>query len=131
MIKYNKKKKDGVYNMIMKRLVNDADENWIKEEKERLVNGRDNVNEDRVADILYGYKALQDIILGKDVKISYSVFEPTDGMGCVSVEGKSVECKETSKLKAVIDLATNFEVYPKVNGTIQMNFTFHGLRGGK
>ena len=117
--------------MIAKRLVSDDDEKWIKKEKECLLKNRENVNEDRVADILCGYKVLQNIMQGEDIKISYSVFEPTDGMGCVSVEGKSVECKETSKLNAVIDLATNFEVYPKINGTIQMNFTFHGLRGGK
>ena len=29
-------------------------------------------------------------------------------------------------MKAV-ELASNFEVYPKTDGTVQMDFTFHGL----
>jgi hypothetical protein len=45
----------------------------------------------------------------------------------VSVTGKDLLFRKTEWFMKEVELASNFEVYPKTDGTVQMNFTFHGL----
>lgn len=89
-------------------------------------------NEERILQVLYVYKAMQYLTKNqKRVKVSYKMNDPFKGMGVVSVIGENVKFSDNQLYEEAIMLANNFEVYPKVNGTIQINFTFYGILNKK
>lgn len=73
------------------------------------------------------YKALRRIVKGKDIAITYELNTPFASMGAVSIVGKEVIVANPVLFAKTAEMASNFEVYPKTNGTVQMNFTFHNL----
>lgn len=85
------------------------------------------VNPYRVQEILYTYKVLKYLTKGSDAKVTYQLYRPYKSMGYVSVVGKNLPLKNMRWFLKAVELSSNFEVYPKTNGTVQMNFTFHGL----
>lgn len=85
------------------------------------------INPYRIQQVLYTYKVLKYLTKGTNAKVSYKLHSPYKSMGCVSVESSDVLFGQTAWFMKAVELASNFEVYPKTNGTIQMNFTFHGL----
>lgn len=82
---------------------------------------------ERVKQVETAYKALRLIAKGKNVDVTYELNEPYTSMGSVTVVGKEVIITNPVLLAKVASMASNFEVYPKTNGTVQMNFTFHNL----
>ena len=86
------------------------------------------INPERVYHVLYVHKLLQYLTKGlRGVKVTYEVCKPYRGMGSVSVVGRKIPFKDHDLFMRAVELADNFEVYPKTNGTVQMNFTFHRL----
>lgn len=82
---------------------------------------------ERVKQIEYAYKTMRLIAKGKNVDITYELNAPYTSMGSVSVTGKEVVITNPALFAKVAGMASNFEVYPKTNGTVQMDFTFHNL----
>ena len=85
------------------------------------------VNLNRVRDVLAIYKLMKYVNRGTKAKVSYKLNEPFRSMGSVGVCGKKLEFKNPEWLSAAVKIASNFEAYPKTDGTVQMTFTFHGL----
>ena len=85
------------------------------------------INPVRMKEMLFVYNVANKIAKSSGAKISYKVNEPFDGMGCVSVVGKKIEVNNTPMFIEAIKRASNFEAYPKINGTTCMTFTFHRL----
>lgn len=85
------------------------------------------VNPCRIQEILYTYKVLKYLTKGSKAKVTYELHKPYKSMGYVSVEGKNLSFKNMKWFLKAVELSSNFEVYPKTNGKVQMNFTFHGL----
>jgi len=86
------------------------------------------VNPYKLQQVLYTYKVLKYLTKGtKGTKVSYELYEPYRSMGSVSVVGKNLMFRKPEWFMKAVELANNFEAYPKTNGTVQMNFTFHGL----
>lgn len=84
---------------------------------------------DIISHILLAYFAMKEALrFNKGVNVTYDIGGISPCMGVVSISGKTVLSKDTKLFKDVKDLATNFEVYLKTDGTIQMNFGFHGLK---
>lgn len=83
---------------------------------------------ERVREVLYAYNLLRALAGGKEAKVSYELFSPSSSMGVVSVVGSRLSFGKPELFMRAVNLATNFEVYPKTDGTVQMNFTFHGLK---
>lgn len=81
----------------------------------------------RVKVLLFVYKVLQHYMHGKSAKVSYKLNEPYKSMGSVSVVGRNLTFNGEKWLLPLTQLASNFNVYPKTDGTVQMDFTFHGL----
>lgn len=85
-------------------------------------------NAERISHVLFSYYVMKEISkANKGVKVTYELGSPSKNMGVVSVVGKAMSFKDSKLFMGVVGLATNFEVYPKTDGTVQMNFTFHGL----
>lgn len=82
---------------------------------------------EKVKQIETAYKAMRLITKGKNVDIIYELNAPYTSMGSVSVVGKEIVITNPALFAKVAAMASNFEVYPKTNGTVQMNFTFHNL----
>ena len=82
---------------------------------------------DRVQDVLYTYKVLKYLTKGTNAKVTYELHKPYVSMGNVSVCGNNLAFTKTKWFIVAVKLASNFNVYPKTNGTVQMDFTFHGL----
>lgn len=85
------------------------------------------INPYRMQQIIYTYKVLKYLAKGTKAKVTYTLHEPYRSVGCVSVIGSDLMFSNSEWFLKAIELASNFEAYPKTNGTVQMNFTFHGL----
>ena len=86
------------------------------------------INPYKMQQVMYTYKVLRYLVKGvKGVSVSYKLHEPYRSMGSVNIIGKNLIFRKPEWFVKAVELSNNFEVYPKVNGTVQMNFTFHGL----
>lgn len=85
-------------------------------------------NSERISQVLYVYEVMKLLTSGmKGKKVTYKLNKPFKGMGCVGVTCKKLDFTDSEAFKEAIKLSNNFEVYPKVDGTLQMNFTFYGM----
>ena len=86
------------------------------------------INPYKIQQVLYTYKVLKYLLKEtKGTNVSYELHEPFRSMGSVSVVGKNLVFRKPEWFMKAVELANNFEVYPRTDGTVQMNFTFHGL----
>lgn len=85
------------------------------------------INPYRMKQMSDAYKVLAYLLKGSRAKISYELHKPYKSVGCIKVVGKSIKFRKTEWFVRAAGLASNFEVFPKVDGTLEMNFTFHGL----
>lgn len=81
----------------------------------------------RMQQLLYTYKAMKYLTKGSSSKVTYKLHEPFQSVGSVSVIGANLDFRQLSWFVRAVELASNFEVYPKTDGTVCMTFTFHGL----
>lgn len=115
-------------NQIDLSFLSSSDKKWITDTADDVLKKNPNVDKARICQMLYSYLALRHITKGRNVKVKYELFEPSKNMGYISVTGRKIDYQNSKVFKTVTALATNFEAYPKTNGTIQLNFTFHKLR---
>lgn len=85
------------------------------------------INPYRMQQLLYTYKVMKYLMKGTSAKVTYKLHESYQSMGSVSVTGKDIEFKKVSWFIRAAELASNYEVYPKTDGTVCMTFTFHGI----
>lgn len=85
------------------------------------------VNPITMQHLLYTYKVLKYLTKGTGAKVTYEINEPYKSMGSVTVCGRNIVFKKPEWFIKAVELAANFEAYPKTDGTVEMNFTFHGL----
>lgn len=85
------------------------------------------VNPYRMCQIAYTYKVIKYLTRGTKAKVTCELHKPYKSMGSVSVVGANLTFRNTEWFMKAVEFASNFEAYPKTDGTIQMNFTFHGL----
>lgn len=85
------------------------------------------INPYRMQQLLYTYKVMKYLMKGTSAKVTYKLHEPYQSMGSVSVTGKDIEFRKVSWFLRAAELASNYEVYPKTDGTVCMTFTFHGI----
>lgn len=85
------------------------------------------VNPDAVKKVLYTYRMLKYMTKNTKAKVTYELNKPFASMGSVSIVGKKLSFNRPDWFMVAIRLASNFHVYPKINGTVQMDFTFHDL----
>lgn len=77
--------------------------------------------------IEFVYRAVKYGIRGKKLKVLHELNKPFMGSGAVSVIGKDIRVTNPELFVKASKLADSFEVYPKVNGTVQLDFGFDGL----
>ena len=85
------------------------------------------VNFDTMQRLMHTYKVLKHLTKGTDAKVTYATHEPFKSVGSISIVGKRLTFKKPELFMKAVELSSNFEAYPKTDGTVQINFTFHGL----
>lgn len=85
------------------------------------------VNPEKVKDISRVYRLLKKATENTKTKVSYTLHEPLRNVGIVSLQGAKLKFNDPRCLCAASKLASNFEVYPRTDGVVQINFTFYGL----
>lgn len=119
---------EALRNQIDLSFLNSSDKKWITDTADDVLKKNPDTDKARICQMLYSYLALRHITKGRNVKVKYELFEPSKNMGYISVTGRKIDYQNSKVFKTVTALATNFEAYPKTNGTVQINFTFHKLR---
>ena len=119
---------EALRNQIDLSFLNSSDKKWITDTADDVLKKNPDTDKARICQMLYSYLALRHITKGRNVKVKYELFEPSKNMGYISVAGRKIDYQNSKVFKTVTALATNFEAYPKTNGTVQLNFTFHKLR---
>lgn len=105
---------DGLLTIVGEQAKNEDDRNAI-------------INPKKAQMVLCTYKLLKYLTKGSGAKVTYALNEPYKSMGSVSVIGKNLTFNNIKWFMAAVRMSSNFNVYPKTNGTVQMDFTFHGL----
>ena len=77
--------------------------------------------------MMVSYNKLKDIVSGSNVQVRRVFHEPYNSMGYISIVGNDIAVKDSAMFAAVLKLASNIEIYPKTDGTVQINLTYHGL----
>lgn len=85
------------------------------------------VNPVKTKMVLCTYMVLKYVTKGSKAKVTYKLNKPYKSMGSVTVAGKDLSFNKPEWFVAIAKLASNVNIYPKVNGTVQIDFTFHGL----
>lgn len=85
------------------------------------------VNPFRIRDVRLTYEVLKRITKGTGAKVTYELNQPYKSMGSVSVVGRNIMFNNVAWFLKAIELSSNLDIYPKTDGTVQMDFTFHGL----
>lgn len=99
----------------------------IGEQAEAEDNKNAMINPMKIKAVMYTYNVLKYMTKAMEAKVTYKLNEPYKSMGSVSVVGKDLMFGNPQWLLIASKLSSSFNVYPKTDGTIQMDFTFHGL----
>lgn len=81
-------------------------------------------NDDRVEMVVDTYTIARRMFARANAIVTYKLHEPFRSMGTVTILGTNLE---VSRLVNVFRRADNIDVFPRTNGTVQVNITFHGL----
>ena len=65
--------------------------------------------------------------VGKMAKVEYEIGETFSSVAIITITGKDIVVKNADLFARAISIADNFEVYPKTNGSVQMNLAFYGV----
>ena len=117
------------------RFLTDAE---LEKAMDEVVNGiKNDINKDELRTTIlnplkmeqfkFAYAALQYIMKGKNVQISYKMYEPFKTMGSITVEGAVLEFDKPEWFARIAEFASNTEIYPLTKNIVRMTFTFHGL----
>ncbi len=122
------------------------DPDWVREELEEDLGWLDElaaliekdearmvfVNETREKELKSAEEILRQVVQGKEVEINESLHDPLPSMGCVSVIGREIVIEDTERFLEAAGLASNLDIFPRADGSLEMDFTFHGLmmKGG-
>ena len=85
------------------------------------------LNAARMTQLEFTYLVMRRLTQGRDVSVTYKLYEPFRTMGSVSVEGKSIEFDSPEWFARAAEFASNPDVYPLADNKVRLTFTFHGL----
>ncbi len=63
----------------------------------------------------------------EDVRITSVINAPFKSMGYISLTGEEITITSPKKYLVAASLASNIDIYPKTDGTVRMDLTFHGI----
>lgn len=85
------------------------------------------IDPEQVQKVLSVYKKMKKVFEGKNVKVTYMLFEPNKKDGCVKLEGKEIAFDDASLFSEVVRGCEAAEGYRKTNGNMVIAFGYSGL----
>ena len=87
------------------------------------------INNKRMKEIEVAYDILKEIIedYSPDAKFDFKINQFNNGNVTIEIETDELVVKNISNFISVIQLASNFEVYPLTNGNIKFSIMFHDV----
>jgi hypothetical protein len=85
------------------------------------------INVDNVKKVSTVFAIMKKLTEGTSAVVTYKLCSPFRSSGSVTVVGKKISFRNTKLFLEAVNLAENFDVYTKTDGTIQMDFGFNGL----
>lgn len=84
-------------------------------------------NPRKMKDLMVVYKLMKHIASGKRLKITYEINKPYKTMAFVSIVGKDLKFSHPQWFVMATKIASNVDIFPRVDGTVQIDFTFNGF----
>ena len=81
----------------------------------------------RLKDVKLVYKLLKYITSGKQLQILYELNKPFISMAYISVVGRELRFDHPEWFVLCSNMASNVEIYARMDGCAQVNFTFNGF----
>jgi len=85
------------------------------------------INPEKIKAMALAYAILSNVYNGTDVKVENRNSNMLRSVGCISLTGKNVFVNNPEQFAEICKLASNVDIYPKSNGTMQVDFTFNGI----
>lgn len=85
------------------------------------------INPLKVKQISLVYNEMKNLCKGKDIQVTYTLHQPLKSMGCISLLGKDISFTQTKRFIKACNIASNIDIYPKTDGNVRIDLTFHGL----
>ena len=85
------------------------------------------VNPNRIKELACVYKTIKFLGEKNGAKVTYKLHQPYQSMGSVSIVGKNLEFTKGKLFVKAASMASNVNIYSKTDGTVKIDFTFHGL----
>ena len=85
------------------------------------------LNPDGIRNFSKVYNAVKSSLKNTGAKVTHGINEPMIGSGYIRIIGRKIVFSNARKFAKYAPLASNFEVYPRVDGKVCMAFTFDGL----
>lgn len=63
----------------------------------------------------------------RGVRVTLNLHDPFPSMGSISVLGKTIVLNDVNALRKLCESASNIDIYPRTDGKVQIDFTYHGL----
>lgn len=84
------------------------------------------INPERIKDFVKTFGFLKKYANSNRSKVSYKMHSPFKWMGCISLVGSNMSF-DFDTFDTVANLVTTIDIYPKTNGTVQIDFMFNDL----
>lgn len=85
------------------------------------------LNLERMKQFQLAYGLTKTMTKGSGAKVAFKPHSPYQSVGVISIVGKNIRFLHTEYFKPISKLASNIEIYPRTDGRVQINMTFHGL----
>lgn len=100
---------------------------FIAEAVQQDEEGAHITNIKRLKDVKLVYKLLKYITSGKQLQIRYELNKPYTSMAYISVVGRELRFDHPEWFVLCSNMASNVEIYARMDGCAQVNFTFNGV----
>ena len=84
-------------------------------------------NPRKMKDLMVVDKLMNYITSGKRLKITYESNKPYKTMAFISIIGKDLKFSHPQWFVMATKIASNVDIFPRVDGTVQIDFTFNGF----
>lgn len=111
--------------------IRENDEAFVECLKEELNDGKKHIsiiNPIRVKEVRYVSELIKKAVENNGAKVVYDIdIKAPLSIGYVSITGRNIRFSKPQYFEAAAKIASNVEIYPKTDGTVQVNFTFHNV----
>ena len=81
----------------------------------------------RLQQFAAAYNIMNHLTKVSGAKLTYEQHKPFVSVGVITIIGKNLQIRRPDLFVKAARLASNINIYPRTDGAVQIDFTFHGL----